>query len=62
MKLRLLTVGLVTCLTFGLSYSEASATSELSTTCGDVQINTKPYLSTDELLTDKCCNTSRYST
>lgn len=42
MKLRLLTVGLVTCLTFGLSYSEASATSELSTTCGNVQINTNP--------------------
>ncbi len=42
MKLRLLTVGLVTCLTFGLSYSEASATSELSTTCDKVQINQNP--------------------
>ena len=33
MKLRVLTVGLLTCLTLGLSFNEASAEPELSTPC-----------------------------
>ena len=42
MKLRLLTVGLVTCLTLGLFQDEAFAESELSTTCEGVQTNENP--------------------
>ena len=42
MKLRLLTAGLVTCLTLGLFQTEASADSNWSTTCGKVQPNENP--------------------
>lgn len=42
MKLRLLTAGLLTCLTLGFSYNEASAASEWSSKCEDIQPDENP--------------------